>query len=337
MKMDTRENLAIVLAARPKGSPIPEDFRLEQRILPDLEKGEILVEVSYISIEPAMRGWMDDKPSYLPPVKLGEVMRASGTATVIKSENKEYEIGDTVLGRFGVQQYAVVNPKDVRRVDAELAPLLVHTGLLSTSGLTAYFGLLDIGKPKKGETVVISGAAGAVGSVVGQIARIKGCRVVGIAGGYDKCAKLKEEYGFDETIDYKSENIDAALKETCPDGVDVFFDNVGNPILDSVLKKINLRARIVVCGAVAQYNAGSNVSGPQNYLALVIKRARMEGLIVFDYESEYDMAIADLSEWWRDKKLIYDVDITEGVENFYKAFNKLFTGQNKGKSILQVK
>ncbi|HWL65599.1 MAG TPA: NADP-dependent oxidoreductase, partial [Actinomycetota bacterium] len=285
---------------------------------------------------PAMRGWMNEGRSYVPPVGIGEVMRALAAGRVIESEHSGFEGGDTVIGTFGVQEYAVSNGAMVMKVDPELAPLPVYLGTLGITGLTAYFGLLDVGALKEGETVVVSGAAGAVGMVAGQIAKIKGCKVVGIAGGPEKCEFIRTELGFDAAIDYKSDDIRAALKEHAPKGVDVYFDNVGGEILDTVLTRLARHARIVICGAISQYNNDGPMRGPSNYMSLLVNRARMEGFVVFDYADRYLEAIIEMAGWMNAGKLKTREDIVEGLDNFPETLLKLFRGENTGKLVLQV-
>ncbi|HEU0204707.1 MAG TPA: NADP-dependent oxidoreductase, partial [Burkholderiaceae bacterium] len=250
------------LAARPTGTPTRANWNLTEEPVREPGDGEVLIKVLYISLDPAMRGWMNEGKSYIPPVALGEVMRAGGVGCVIASRNPKFEVGDYVSAGTGVQEYYLSDGKGVTKVDPKLAPLPRYLGVLGMPGLTAYFGLLDVGQPKAGETVVVSGAAGAVGTVVGQIAKIKGCRVVGIAGGEDKCRWIVEELGFDAAIDYKKGDVKAGLKEHCPNGVDVYFDNVGGEILDAALARLARGARIVICGAISQYNATGKMQGP---------------------------------------------------------------------------
>ena len=275
------QNTRILLNQRPVGTPSEECWKMETVELPELNDNEVLVKTEYLSIDPAMRGWMNEGKSYIKPVELGEVMRALGIGEVIASKNPKFNVGDHVSSALGVQQYAISEGKDFVKVDPNIFPLPAYLGTLGMSGLTAYFGLLDTGMPQEGETVVVSGAAGAVGSVVGQIAKIKGCRVVGIAGGQDKCDYVVNELGFDACIDYKAGSLWKNLKGACPAGVDVYFDNVGGEILDTVLTLINKKARIVICGAISQYNSTQR-EGPKNYLSLLVNRARMEGIVVFD-------------------------------------------------------
>ncbi|MEO6323885.1 MAG: NADP-dependent oxidoreductase, partial [Thermoanaerobaculia bacterium] len=281
--MDSLLNRRFKLVARPKGLVSRADFELSTVPAPSPGPGEALVHVRYLSLDPAMRGWMNEGKSYVPPVALGEVMRALGIGEVIASNDPALSVGDTVTGLTGVQEYAVLPARELTRVDPRLAPLPRFLGALGMPGMTAYFGLLEIGQPKEGETVVVSGAAGAVGMLVGQIARIKGCRAVGLAGGAEKCRYLTQELGFDAAIDYKNEDVKDGLKRACPAGVDVYFDNVGGEILDLVLTRLARKARIVICGAISQYNNVDGAVGPKNYMALLVARARMEGFVVFDH------------------------------------------------------
>ena len=298
--------------------------------------GEALVRVLYLSLDPAMRGWMNEGRSYIAPVGLGEVMRAGGIGRVVVSKDSSLAVGDTVVGMTGVQDYAIANAKGLTKVDSRLAPLPRYLGALGMPGLTAYFGLLDIGQPKEGETVVVSAAAGAVGGVVGQIARIKGCRAIGIAGGPDKCRYIVEELGFDASIDYKNEDVRAALAQHCPKGIDIYFDNVGGDILDIVLSALARRARVIICGAISQYNARESIQGPRNYLSLLINHALMEGFVVFDYAARYPEGMQALAGWTLNGKLKAREDIVEGLETFPDTLQKLFRGDNFGKLVIKV-
>ena len=330
-------NRQFKLVARPVGDVKRSDFELAGNPLRDPAEGEVVVQVLYASLDPAMRGWMNDsRESYMPPVALGEVMRAIAVGRVIASKNAQFAVGDHVTGLMGLQDYAYSNGQGLTKIDPKLAPLPMYLGALGMPGLTAYFGLLDIGQPKAGETVVVSGAAGAVGALVGQIAKLKGARVVGIAGGADKVRYLVEELGFDAAIDYKKDDVAAALKMHCPNGVDVYFDNVGGEILDAVLLNLALHARIVICGAISQYNSTEPVKGPANYLALLVKRATMKGLMVGDYYPRAMEAIKDMGAWIAAGKLKTREDVVDGLENFPEAFQKLFTGQNNGKLVLKI-
>ncbi len=333
----TTTNAQWRLAARPVGLPKPSDWEYVEEPAPEPADGQLLVELEYLSLDPAMRGWMNDVRSYVPPVGIGEVMRAGGIGRVVESHNSDYDVGDLVFGQFGIQRYAVSDGRGVHLVDTALAPAPVHLGALGMTGLTAYFGLLDIGRPEPGQTVVVSGAAGAVGSVVGQIARIKGCRVVGIAGGPEKCEWLTDELGFDAAIDYKRDDLRAQLREETPDGVDVYFDNVGGETLDEVLRRLARGARVVICGAISQYNAEQPPEGPANYMQLLVMRASMAGFLVFDFAERYPEAVAQLAEWLNAGRLQSREDIVRaGIEQFPEVFLMLFRGENTGKLILQL-
>jgi len=295
-----------------------------------------VVEISHLSIDPAMRGWMSARPSYVPPVEIGAVMRAGAIGRVIASEHPGFAVGEHVYGTFGVQEYAVSDGRGVITVDTSLADLPVYLGVLGMTGLTAYFALLDVGKPQEGDTVVVSGAAGAVGSVAGQIAKIKGCRVIGIAGGPEKCRVVTEEFGFDAAIDYRMPDLRRALRELAPRGVDVYFDNVGGEILDDVLTCVARGARIIICGAISQYNE-NEMRGPANYMMLLVARASMTGMLVFDYADRYPEAMAALAEWYRAGRLVaHETIVCGSVEDFPQTLLKLFEGANTGKLILAL-
>ena len=324
------------LKQRPVGEPSAETWEYTESEIPSITEGQLLIKIEYISIDPAMRGWLNDAKSYIPPVQIGEVMRAGTVGKVIESKHEKFAVGDYVSGHNGVQSYAVSDGSGLYKVDPKIAPLSYYLGVLGMPGMTGYFGLLKTGEPKAGETVVVSGAAGAVGGLVGQIAKLKGCRVVGIAGGAEKCKFLVDELGFDAAIDYKNENVKKALKETCPKGVDVFFDNVGGDILNDVLTQINLRARIVICGAISQYNTTTEVKGPSNYLSLLVNRARMEGIVVFDNIKEYPTAMKDIASWIQSGELKVKDHIVEGIETFPDTLMMLFKGENFGKLVLKV-
>jgi len=324
------------LAARPDGMVGPEHFDYVEEPLPELVDGQVLIKTAYISLDPAMRGWMSEGRSYIPPVQIGEVMRAGTVGEVVESKGQKFAVGDHVTGWLGVQEYAVCDENAVFKVDAGEIPLTTFLGALGMPGITAYFGLLDVGAPKEGETVVVSGAAGAVGSVVGQIAKIKGCRVVGIAGGPDKCAWIVDELGFDAAIDYKGEDVGEALRKHCPEGVDVYFDNVGGDILDAALARLARGARVVICGAISQYNKMTSMSGPSNYMSLLVNRARMEGFVVIDYMSRAPEAVGEMAGWIAEGKLVAREDVVEGFESFPHALQKLFRGENVGKLVLKV-
>jgi NADPH-dependent curcumin reductase CurA len=325
------------LAARPQGMVGREHFDYVEEPLPELADGQVLVKTAYISLDPAMRGWMAEGRSYVPPVGIGEVMRAGTVGTVVESKGQKLAVGDHVSGWLGVQEYAVCEENAVFEVDAGEIGLPTYLGVLGMPGVTAYFGLLDVGAPNEGETVVVSGAAGAVGSVVGQIAKIKGCRVVGIAGGPDKCGWIVEELGFDAAIDYKSgQDVGEALRKQCPEGIDVYFDNVGGEILDAALARLARGARVPICGAISQYNNLEAVKGPSNYMSLLVNRARMEGFVVIDYMSRAPEATREMAAWIAEGKLIAREDVVEGFDSFPEALQKLFRGENVGKLVLKV-
>jgi NADPH-dependent curcumin reductase CurA len=334
--MSTFENRQFKLIARPVGMVKRSDFEFVTTPAADPGPGEILVRVLYLSLDPAMRGWMNAGKSYIAPVGIGEVMRAGGIGRVVASNDPGLAVGDTVVGMTGVQDYAVVPAKTMVKVDPRLAPLPRFLGALGMPGLTAYFGLLDIGQPKEGETVVVSAGAGAVGAVVGQIAKIKGCRVVGIAGGPQKCRYVTEELGFDAAIDYKSEDVRAMLARHCPKGIDIYFDNVGGEILDIALSLLAMRARVIICGAISQYNHPESIAGPRNYLSLLINYARMEGFVVFHFAARYAEGMQALAGWALSGKLKAREDIVDGLETFPDTLQKLFRGENFGKLVLKV-
>jgi NADPH-dependent curcumin reductase CurA len=328
------------LAARPVGLPKDSDWQRTSEPVRELADGEILVKVLYLSLDPAMRGWMNEGKSYIPPVGIGEVMRAGGIGRVVASKSPKFAVGDFVSGGTGVQEYWIGAADDKTaafyKVDPKAAPLPKYLNALGMPGMTAYFGLLEVGQPKAGETVVVSGAAGAVGQTVGQVARQHGCRVVGIAGGKDKCDFVVNELGFDACIDYKSGSVKDGLKQHCPKGVDVYFDNVGGDILDAVLTRINRKARIVICGAISQYNNTTPVKGPANYLSLLVNRARMEGIVVFDWADRYHEGAAQMAQWMKEGNFKTREDIVDGIENFPQTLLMLFEGRNFGKLILKV-
>jgi NADPH-dependent curcumin reductase CurA len=329
-------NTQVRLASRPVGRPTPDDWNIEEVALPQPGDNEFLAKVIYISLDPAMRGWMNDARSYIEPVGIDEVMRAGGIAEIVESNNPEFSVGDHVYAMTGVQQYFVSDGADAQKVDPNIAPLVKFLSVLGMTGMTAYFGLLDVAEAKEGETVVISGAAGAVGSVVGQIAKIKGCRVVGIAGGQRKCQLLIDELDFDAAIDYKSEDLRKALRQHCPKGIDVFFDNVGGETLNTVLPQMRRHGRIAICGAISQYNNTEAVEGPSNYMSLLVSRARMEGFVVFDYAQQFGAAMQEMAGWMAAGQLDSQEHIETGIENFPEVLLKLFDGGNFGKLILQV-
>jgi NADPH-dependent curcumin reductase CurA len=334
--MSAPTNHQFRLAARPVGMPKHSDWTYTEEPLRDPADGEALVKVLYISLDPAMRGWMNEGKSYIAPVGIGEVMRAGAVGQVVASKDVSIAVGDHVYGTFGVQEYAIVKARNATKVDPKVAPLPVYLGTLGMPGMTAYFGLLEVGKAKSDDTVVVSAAAGAVGSVVGQVAKIKGCRVVGIAGGQEKCQYVVEELGFDAAIDYKCEDVKESLRKHCPRGVDVYFDNVGGEILDAVLTQLARGARIVICGAISQYNNTDGVHGPKNYLSLLVNRASMTGMVVFDYAERYAQAGREMAGWMAAGKLKSREHVVEGLETFPDTLLKLFKGENLGKLVIKV-
>jgi NADPH-dependent curcumin reductase CurA len=324
------------LAARPVGLPKASDWSYTEEPVREPEDGEVLVKVLYISLDPAMRGWMNEGRSYIAPVAIGDVMRALGAGRVIASKHERVAVGDYVTGLLGVQEYALASGDAVLKVDAQAAGLPVHLGTLGMPGMTAYFGLLDIGRPVAGETVVVSGAAGAVGGLVGQIAKLKGARAIGIAGGPQKCDHLASELGFDATIDYKTENVEAALRQHCPKGIDIYFDNVGGEILDAALANLARKARVVICGAISQYNANDGMQGPANYMSLLVNHASMTGYVVSDYGDRYRDGLREMTEWLEAGKLVSREDIAPGFENFPDTLLRLYKGENTGKLVLEL-
>src|SRR4051812_5620133 len=308
----TTTNHQFRLATRPTGMPDRTNWDLTEEPVPEPKTGEVVVKVLYISLDPAMRGWMNDARSYVPPVGLGEVMRAGAVGVVQASNVDRFAVGDFVSGTFGVQDYAVSDGAGVVRVDPDRAALPTYLGLLGMPGLTAYFGLFDVGALQEGDTVIVSGAAGAVGTVVGQLAKIRNCRVIGIAGGPEKCRWLTEQLGFDAAIDYKAEDVRKAIKAHAPDGINVYFDNVGGDILEAALARLAMHARIVICGAVSQYNSAGGMRGPVNYMNLLVFRARMEGFVVFDYAKRYAEGVAQMATWMGEGKLQAHEDVASG-------------------------
>jgi NADPH-dependent curcumin reductase CurA len=330
-------NHQVRLAARPSGLPKAEDWSFTEEPVPEPGEGEVLVRIMYISLDPAMRGWMNEGRSYIAPVGIGDVMRALAGGRVVASNHADLAVGDHVTGLLGVQEYALANGHAVMKVDTEIAPLPVYLGTLGMPGMTAYFGLLEIGRPAAGETVVVSGAAGAVGGVVGQIAKLRSARAVGIAGGAEKCAYVVEDLGYDAAIDYKSEDVAAALREHCPKGIDVYFDNVGGEILDAALARLARHARVVVCGAISQYNATGAMTGPANYMSLLVNHASMTGFVVSDYGERYAEGAREMAGWLAEGKLVSREDIAAGgLERFPETLMRLFEGGNTGKLVLAL-
>lgn len=338
--MKTGINRQFRLAVRPIGDIKASDFEYREESIPSLTDGAVLVRTIYLSLDPTNRIWMSDMPQYMPPVEIGQVMRGIAIGVVEESKNPNFQRGDLVSGMLGWQDYTIVpenNISSLSRLPHPLPyPLTAFLGPLGSTGWTAYFGLLDIGQPKAGETVVVSAASGAVGSVAGQIAKIKGCRVVGITGSDEKCHWLTQELGFDAAINYKTADLERELAQLCPDGIDVYFDNVGGSILDAVLTKINLFARIPLCGLISTYNATEPVPGPYNYNQILMKRARVQGFIILDYFSRISEAVTDIGQWLNQGKIKYALEIVEGLENAPSAILKLFDGNKKGKLAVKV-
>jgi NADPH-dependent curcumin reductase len=334
----TEINHQMRLAARPSGLPKESDWSMTEEPVPTPGAGEFVVAISHISLDPAMRGWMNAGASYIDPVEVDDVMRAGAVGRIVASEHPGFAVGEHVYGAFGVQEHALSDGGGVIKIDPELAPLPCYLGTLGMTGMTAYFGLFDTGRMQEGDTVVVSGAAGAVGMAVGQMAKIKGAaKVIGIAGGAEKCRWLVEELGFDAAIDYKAEDVRRALRTAAPNGVDVYFDNVGGEILDAVLTRLARGARIVICGAVSQYNSTEGVRGPANYLSLLVARASMTGMVVFDYAARFGQAATEIAGWMQEGRLISREHIVDGgVAAFPETLLKLFNGENVGKLVLSV-
>ena len=331
-------NRKLLFKKRPHGLPDENTWELIEEKLPDLLEGEILIEHEYISLDPAMRGWMNEARSYIKPIEIGEVMRAGSVGKVIKKSGEtRFNVGDYVSGWGGVQTHCISNGENLIKVDPSKSNLSTYLGVLGMPGMTAYFGILEEAKIKAGDVVLVSGAAGAVGSLVGQIAKIKGCTVVGIAGGEKKCNYIKDNLGFDNSIDYKKGNVIKEIKKKCPNGIDVYFDNVGGEILDAALIFLRRNARVILCGAISQYNNKESIKGPKNYLSLLVNRASIKGMIVFDYVHKYEKAISEISGWIEDGKITVNEDIYEGIDNFRSIFLKLFNGDKMGKLILKIK
>ena len=342
MNIATLVNHQVRLAARPLGLPKSSDWQHTSEPVGEIGEGGIVVKTLLLSLDPAMRGWMNEGKSYIAPVEIGAVMRAGGIGVVVASKNPAFKIGDHVSAGVGVQEFAAFAGDQIKRagvfkIDTRLGTPSQWLNLLGMPGMTGYFGLMDVGQPKAGETVVVSGAAGAVGQTVGQLSKVKGCRVVGIAGGAAKCEWVVKELGFDACIDYKSGSVKDGLKQHCPNGIDIYFDNVGGEILDTVLTRINRKARIIICGAISQYNNTTPVQGPKNYLSLLVNRARMEGIVVFDYVERYPQAVAEMAGYLKEGRMKSREDVVDGgVAAFPAALLKLFNGENFGKLVLKV-
>jgi NADPH-dependent curcumin reductase CurA len=341
--LSTLVNHQIRLASRPVGLPTAANWSHTTEPVAEPAEGGVVLKTLALSLDPAMRGWMNEGKSYIPPVGIGEVMRAGGVGRVIASKNERYAVGDYVSAGFGVQEYVTLAKDQMKsaglvKIDLSVGTLTQWLNVLGMPGMTGYFGLMDVGQPQAGETVVVSGAAGAVGQTVGQMAKIRGCRVVGIAGGAAKCDWVVKELGFDACIDYKAgpAAVRDGLKAHCPGGVDIYFDNVGGEILDTVLARINRKARIIICGAISQYNNTTAVQGPKNYLSLLVNRARMEGIVVFDYADRYHLAVAEMAGHLKAGRMKSKEDVVVGLATFPETLLKLFNGENFGKLVLQV-
>jgi NADPH-dependent curcumin reductase CurA len=329
-------NTTVRLKQRPTGMPDASTWAIASEAPRAPADGEVLIKVAYVSLDPAMRGWLNEGKSYIDPVGIGDVMRAGGVGEVIESADERLKPGTWVYAGTGVQQYATLRAKECTPIDVTLAPPQRWLGDLGMPGMTAYFGILEVGALKDGEVVVVSAAAGAVGALVGQIAKIKGCTVIGIAGGPDKCREVVETLGFDACIDYKNESVPARLKELCPEGLDVYFDNVGGEILEACMGRLKKGARIVICGAISGYNDFAKIQSPRNYLNLLVCRARMEGFVVFDYAKRYPEAVKQLLTWMQAGQITSREHVEEGISRFPEVLTMLFTGANKAKLVLKV-
>lgn len=328
---------SVRLARRPVGMPVADDFRISTDEIPEPGPGQVLVRVTMISLDPAMRGWLDDRPSYLPPIAIDEVIRAGAVGEVLESRHPRFPVGSLVQGDFGVQEYTVSDTRGLTRVDPSLGTPSMYLGVLGMTGMTSYFGLFEHGRPRAGDTVLVSAAAGAVGSIAGQLAAINGCRVVGVAGGADKCSYVTDTLGFHAAVDYKGGSVRKAIRETCPDGIDLYFDNVGGEVLNAALTNLAMHARIVICGAISQYNAEAATPGPSNYMALLVRRATMTGFLVFDHASEFRVARQRMAQWVADGRIIAPETIVPGsVADFHEVFLRLFSGDNLGKLVLDI-
>lgn len=338
--MQEGKNRRIVLASRPKGEPDEDNFRMETADIPEPKDGQVLLRTLYLSLDPYMRGRMSAAPSYAPPVEVGQTMEGGTISEVVESRSDQLKSGDVVLSYSGWQEYALADPNKIQKIDATVAPLTTRLGVLGMPGMTAYTGLLNIGQPKPGETVVVAAAAGPVGSAVGQIAKIKGCRAVGIAGGRQKCDLVVKELGFDACVDHRGPNFDSELKAACPKGIDVYFENVGGRVLQTVLPLLNGFARVPVCGLIAWYNMAELPPGPDHLPVLMssilVKRLTLRGFIVSDFAAQQNEFVSDMSKWLRDGKLKYREDVVDGLQNAVEAFKGMLRGKNVGKLLVRV-
>ncbi|MGY3609574.1 MULTISPECIES: NADP-dependent oxidoreductase [unclassified Bradyrhizobium] len=336
--MKNNRNRQVILKSRPADIPQADDFEIIETDVPDLLDGQILIQNVFLSVEPAMRGWVSNVANYSEPVRIGEVMRSFAAGEVLQSGHPDFKPGDKVMGMFGWQEFAVVGPAAVtRKIREDDLPLSLSLGVTGLNGITAYFGLLDIGQPRPGDTVVVSTAAGAVGSAVGQIAKLSGCQTVGIAGGPAKVAQCRELFGYDEAYDYKSDDLDSALGKACPRGIDLYFDNTGGVISDIVLGRLAVGARVVICGTASFSTWDPWPNGPRVERHLLVKRARMQGFVIFDYAPRYEEAVSRLAQWVRDGRLRYSEDIQNGIEHAPGAIAGLYRGENTGKRLIKIR
>ncbi len=330
-------NTSILLKNRPKGTPTLDNFEFVDIEKPTISDDEVLLQTKYVSVDPYLRGRMRDEKSYIEPFELNKPVKSGIIAEVVDSKNSNFEKGEYVNGMLEWKQFQTSGGKNLQKVDASKAPLSAFLGVLGLTGITAYIGLLKIGEPKEGETVLVSGASGAVGSVVGQIAKIKGCKVIGIAGSDEKVELLKKKFGFDAGINYKTtQNMDKAIKEACPDGVDVYFDNVGGEILDAAITNMNRFGRVINCGAISLYNKTEQPTGPRLETSLVKKSLKMQGFIARDFQDQFHEIVSELATWLAKDKLTYEETVVNGFENIPQAFIDLFDGKNKGKMVVKV-
>ena len=335
--MSSETNLQVVLARRPVGVPVVEDFAVVETPIPEPGVGEVVVHTEFVSVDPYMRGRLWEQPHRGDAVAIGQVMIGEGVGKVVASNDPALPVGETVRGQFGWQQFAAASADALERIDRQAAPLSTALGVLGMPGLTAYYGILEVGQPRAGETVVVTGAAGAVGSAAGQIAKIQGCRVVGICGTEAKCQHIVNDLGFDAAVNYRTKSLDDDLAEACPDGIDVIFENVGGEILEAMLRQINLHARIALCGAIAQYHTAEPPLVSPHSRTLHRRRARMQGFLVNDFADQDDKAMAALSEWVAKGQIVYRESIVDGLENAPAAFVGLFSGANTGKQLVRVR
>ena len=330
-------NQKILLVNRPIGSPKESDFRLATSPVPGVAEGECLVRSIYLSLDPYLRGRMDDRKSYTPPIELGNVMEGFVVGRIVKSNHPDFKAGEIVLGNIGWQEYCAISYKELTKVNSDLGSISTALGILGMPGLTAYFGLFHIGQPQSGQTIVISGATGTVGSTVGQLAKIKGCQVIGITSSDEKIKYLTENLGFDAAVNHKAINdCSSTLQSLCPEGIDIYFDNVGGSITDTVIPLLNVKARVAVCGQSSQYNLENKEMGPRWLRQLIIKRVKVEGFLVWDFIEHHSDALKELSGWLKEGKLLYDEHLTEGIENTPRAFIELLAGDHQGKQLVRL-